>query len=635
MGNLIVDPFGFAEILRVTLDLRSELKTKFGFSEFRPGQEEAIRSVLDGKDTLAILPTGAGKSLIYQLPAAIQKNKLTLVISPLIALMKDQTESLLAKGIPAAFCNSTQDEVEQMTILAKSVKGEIQVLLVSPERALSNGFLRIFRELDLFALVVDEAHCVSQWGHDFRPEYRQIHVLRERHPRPNFPILALTATATSKVQTDVQATLGMKSPKVVLSTFYRPNLKFSVEYPAAERDKADRLIELLEPWKDGRKFPGRAIVYCATRKKTDEVYDLLKDFGFSVGKYHAGRTDGIRERTQNAYSSGKVPILVATNAFGMGMDQPDVRLVVHYQVPASLEAYYQEAGRAGRDGLGSECVLFFKAGDVATQAFMLSKETNFKGGDTLLKYIKEYAGKEECRQVQLCAYFGETISPCGNCDICTEVGSNLHRSHFLKTEAAKVQKKNEKREYPLSEWEEETIQNFLKEHPAVFGKTIIAKTLVGKRTKDVLRYRMERNPFHGKLDGIPEEAVIAKLETWVEEKKVLVAGAKYPKLYLPNFVKSKPRTSPSNSDETNSLKTKLKKPPTLNSQILKELLNYRDRKARQLKWKKFMVFQNPVLKRIAERKPKNLSELEATKGVGPAKVERFGNDIIEILSKWN
>ncbi|TGL86311.1 ATP-dependent DNA helicase RecQ [Leptospira congkakensis] len=635
MGNLIVDPFGFTEILRVTLDLRSELKTKFGFSEFRPGQEEAIRSVLDGQDTLAILPTGAGKSLIYQFPASIQKNKLTLVISPLIALMKDQTESLLAKGIPAAFCNSTQDEVEQMTILAKSVKGEIRVLLVSPERALSNGFLRIFRELDLFALVVDEAHCVSQWGHDFRPEYRQIHILRERHPRPHFPILALTATATGKVQTDVQAALGMKSPKVVLSTFYRPNLKFSVEYPAAERDKADRLIELLEPWKDGRKFPGRAIVYCATRKKTDETYDLLKDFGFSVGKYHAGRTDGIRERTQNAYTSGKVPILVATNAFGMGMDQPDVRLVVHYQVPASLEAYYQEAGRAGRDGLGSECVLFFKAGDVATQAFMLSKETNFKGGDTLLKYIKEYAGKEECRQVQLCSYFGESISPCGNCDICTEVGANLHRTHFLKSEAAKVQKKNEKREYPLSEWEEDTIQNFLKEHPAVFGKTIIAKTLVGKRTKDVLRYRMERNPYHGKLDGIPEEAVVAKLETWVEEKKVLVAGAKYPKLYLPNFAKIKSKLSSSNSDETNSLKTKLKKPPTLNSQILKELINYRDRKARQLKWKKFMVFQNPVLKRIAERKPKNLSELEATKGVGPAKVERFGNDIIEILSKWD
>ncbi|MGE8720661.1 RecQ family ATP-dependent DNA helicase [Leptospira terpstrae] len=635
MRNLIVDPFGIQEILRVTLDLRSELKTKFGFSEFRPGQEEAIRSVLEGKDTLAILPTGAGKSLIYQLPAAIQKNKLTLVISPLIALMKDQTESLLAKGIPAAFCNSTQDEVEQMTILAKSVKGEIRVLLVSPERALSNGFLRIFRELDLFSLVVDEAHCVSQWGHDFRPEYRQIHVLRERHPRPNFPILALTATTTERVQTDVQSSLGMKTPTVVLSTFFRPNLKFSVEYPAAERDKADRLIELLEPWKDGRKFPGRAIVYCATRKKTDEVYDLLKDFGFSVGKYHAGRTDGIRERTQNAYTSGKVPILVATNAFGMGMDQPDVRLVVHYQVPASLEAYYQEAGRAGRDGLGSECVLFYKAGDVATQTFMLSKETNFKGGDTLLKYIKEYANKEECRQVQLCSYFGETISPCGSCDICTEIGANLHRSKFLKTEAAKVQKKNEKRDYPLSEWEEETIQNFLKEHPAVFGKTIIAKTLVGKRTKDVLRYRMERNPFHGKLDGIPEEAVVAKLETWVEQKKVLVAGAKYPKLYLPNFAKIKSKTTSSNSDETGSSNAKVKKPPTLNSQILKELMNYRDRKARQLKWKKFMVFQNPVLKRIAERKPRSLSELEATKGVGPAKVERFGNDIIEILSKWN
>ncbi len=544
--------------------------------------------------------------------------------------MKDQTESLLAKGIPAAFCNSTLDELEQMKILSDAVKGNLKVLLVSPERALSPGFFKIFKEMNLFALVVDEAHCVSQWGHDFRPEYRQIHLLRERHPRPQFPVLALTATATMKVRIDVQAALGMRSPNVILSTFFRPNLKFSVEYPSTERDKADRLLELLEPWKENRKFAGRTIVYCATRKKTDEVFELLKDFGFSVGKYHAGRTDGIRERTQNAYSTGKVPVLVATNAFGMGMDQPDVRLVIHYQVPSSLEAYYQEAGRAGRDNEPASCVLFYKNADVATQAFMLSKETNFKGGDTLLKHIKEYANKEECRQVQLCAYFGEEIKSCGTCDICLQSGSSADREKFIRTEEAKLRKKEEKRNYDFDESEESSILQFLSQFPATFGKNLIAKTLAGKLTKDVLRYRLERNPFHGQLKQIPEEAIVAKLEFWVENKKVLVSGNKYPKLYLSG---SSPVKRKLGSDSSEG-QTKVKKPPTLNSQILRELMNYRDRKSRQLKWKKFMVFQNPVLKRIAERKPSTLGELEATKGVGPAKVERFGNEILEILQKF-
>lgn len=615
------------------MDLKSHLQKYFGFSTFRPGQEEAIRSVLSGKDTLAILPTGAGKSLIYQLPASLEDKKLTLVISPLIALMKDQAESLHSRGITAEFCNSTQDEVEQMKIISQAVRGEIRVLLISPERALSSGFLRVFSQMNIAYLVIDEAHCVSQWGHDFRPEYRQIHLLREKHPIGNFPILALTATATLKVRTDVQSALGMTSPKVVLSTFFRPNLKFKVEYPATERDKADRLLELLDPWKEDRKFPGRAIVYCATRKKTDEAYELLKDFGFSVGKYHAGRTDGIRERTQNAYTSGKVPILVATNAFGMGMDQPDVRLVIHYQVPSSLEAYYQEAGRAGRDNLPADCILFYKNADVATQAFMLSKESNFKGGDTLLKYIKDYATKLICRQIQLCEYFGEKIESCGICDICMQSELSPERDKYLKNEEVKAKKKEEKRSYEFDEFEEANILEFLSHFPATFGKNLIAKTLAGKKTKDILRYRLERNPFHGKLSSIPEEAIVAKLEDWTEKKKVLVSGTKYPKLYLPQTGPVK-RTSGRLSVDGSILPPKTKKAPTENSQILKELMNFRDRKSRQLKWKKFMVFQNPVLKRIAERKPRTLTELEATKGVGPAKVERFGNEILEILSKW-
>ncbi|GBF51064.1 DNA helicase [Leptospira ryugenii] len=592
----------------------------------------AIKSILAGRDTLAILPTGAGKSLIYQLPAVLTKDKVTVVISPLIALMKDQAESLQKWGIPAAYCNSTLDELEQMKVLSEAARAEIKVLLVSPERALSNGFLRIWKELPVSYLVVDEAHCVSQWGHDFRPEYRQIHLLRERHPHPQFPLVALTATATEKVRFDIQAALGMGSANTVISSFYRPNLRFRVEFPQNEREKVDRLLDLLQGWRETKKSPGRAIVYCATRKKADEVYELLQDHGFSVGKYHAGRTEGIRERTQNAYTAGKVPILVATNAFGMGMDQPDVRLVVHFQVPASLEAYYQEAGRAGRDGQPSDCVMFFKNADVATQAFMISKEANYKGGDSLLKHIKDYATKPICRQIQLCDYFGEKIQTCGICDICTE--SSVSRESYLKKEEVKLRKKEEKRSYQFDEHELNFIREFLKLYPATYGKNMIAKALSGKMSKDILRYRLERNPLHGKLKQVPEEAILAVLEDWIEKKHVLISGIKYPKLFLGQSGPIKRSSGKLGLDGKQREPKKIQKVPTINSQILKELVNYRDRKSRQLKWKKFMVFQNPVLKRIAERKPRNLEELEMTKGVGPAKVQRFGNEILEILRRY-
>ncbi len=607
--------------------LFEQVLSHLGYRSFRPGQKQAIEALLNGKDTIAILPTGGGKTLIYQVPALLNLKGCILVISPLIALMKDQTYQMLAKGISANYCNSTQDEVEQMKVLASAVKGDIKVLFVSPERAMSKSFAFILKEMDLKALVVDEAHCVSQWGHDFRPEYRTLHLLREKHPRPTFPVIALTATATERVQKDIIDSLGLSNPEVILTSFLRNNLHFKVEYPDSERAKVDRLLELLEPWKNKKTNSGRAIVYCATRKKTDEVYELLNDHGFSPGKYHAGRTDGIRERTQNAYISGKVNLLVATNAFGMGIDQPNVRMVVHYQTPASLEAYYQEAGRAGRDGEIADCILFFRNGDLSTQAFMIAKESNRKGGETLLKHVKEYVLKPECRQVQLCAYFGEKISPCKVCDICMQGSTSLERNQFIENEFTKQKIKTQKRSHAFQEEEEDKIKSFLQDFPASYGKNLIAKTLNGKETKDILRHKLQRNPHHGSLSHIHEESILQKLEEWIESKKIIISGNKYPKLLLAgqSFSKSKLTKEP---------KSNPKKVPTANSLLLKELISYRDKKARALKWKKFMVIQNPVLRRIAEQKPKNPTELESLKGLGPAKVSKFGSEILEIVSKY-
>lgn len=596
----------------------------FGYNDFRPGQKEAIESILAGKDTLALLPTGAGKSFLYQALYYLKVEGILLVISPLIALMKDQVGQMQAIGIAANFCNSTQEEIEQMKILAQTVQGKNRILLVSPEKAMTSSFQKIWREMKPICLVVDEAHCVSQWGHDFRPEYRILSKLREIHPIKNFPILALTATATDRVASDIKATLGMTDCKIVRNSFYRENLEFSVSYPQSENDRWEQLLDLLQPWNGKSKLdPGRAIVYCATRKKTDEVYENLKDLGFSVGKYHAGRTEGVREKTQNAYSLGKVSILIATNAFGMGIDQPNVRLVVHYQSPASLEAYYQEAGRAGRDGRSAKCFLLFRPADMATQSFLISKESNFKSGETLLKHMKEYVQSSKCRQSVLCLYFGETTAPCRKCDNCQS--SHFERDVFFEKEKEKNRKKELKKNYAWSSNEEEVIIEILTELPSMYGKNLIAKTLNGKNSKDILRHRLERNRFHGSLSQIPEEAIVSKLEDWIETKRISIHGIKYPKLSLAGW-SATPKKNPKLSQPA--------KPKTQTTLILAELKNYRDRTARSLKWKKFMVLQNPVLKRIAENKPKNLYELTCIKGLGPSKVEKYGKDILRILERY-
>jgi ATP-dependent DNA helicase RecQ len=395
-------------------DLLHTLKTTFGYNAFRPLQREIIETSLAGRDVFALLPTGGGKSLCFQIPA-MHRAGLTIVVSPLIALMKDQVDQLQAAGVSATFLNSTLGAAEARSRLAGLHRGEWRLLYVAPERLMLDNWQENLKAWNVTAIAIDEAHCVSEWGHDFRPEYRQLAKLREL--LPNVPVMACTATATERVRTDIIKHLKLREPALFVASFNRPNLTYKVT-------PKDEPMKQIVAWVKSRADES-GIVYCASRAATERVAEALAGRGYSARAYHAGLDAEERSQNQELFLRDEVRIICATIAFGMGINKPNVRWVVHYDLPKNIEGYYQETGRAGRDGLPGDCLLLFSGGDAAKQTHFIDEITNAQEQQIArnqLRQIMHYAEGASCRRAELLAYFGEKFPSdnCGACDNCNE-----------------------------------------------------------------------------------------------------------------------------------------------------------------------------------------------------------------------
>ena len=603
---------------------REALKRYFGYDSFRPGQEEIVSALLAGRDALAIMPTGAGKSLCYQVPALLLPG-LTLVISPLISLMQDQVKGLNAAGIHAAFINSSLTETQIARALDLAAEGSYKLVYVAPERLESPVFRSFAAGADISMVTVDEAHCISQWGQDFRPSYLKILDFIDSLPRR--PIVsAFTATATREVKDDIVCTLRLHDPKVLVTGFDRPNLYFQVE---RTRRKDDFVIQYL------RDHPGESgIIYCATRKNVDKLQELLTEYGFAATKYHAGLSAEARRKNQNDFIYDTAPVIVATNAFGMGIDKSNVRFVLHYNMPQSMENYYQEAGRAGRDGLPSQCVLLFSAQDVIINKFLLDKKDFAEMGDEeadllrqrdlqRLQTMERYCQTTECLRNYILAYFGEhPTAPCGNCGSCSSDFDEVDM-----TDAAK--------------W----MINCVAELHGRYGKAILFGTLQGANRARLRELGAERFKSYGRMKDTPRETLERLLAQLLEDGYLVQSDDQYAVLHIGDIaplkaggqvlVKLPPQREP---EQARAPKPKRRSPMDALTSAGLELFN----QLRQLRFDTaqreglppYVVFGDKSLVDMCLRAPRRTEDMLGIYGMGERKYEKYGAAFFAVIDAY-
>ncbi len=597
------------------------LKQVFGYSSFHPGQEELIDAILSGRDALGIMPTGAGKSLCFQIPALMLPG-ITLVVSPLISLMKDQVQSMVEGGVPAAYFNSSLTPAQMAKALSNACEGKYKIIYVAPERLHTPGFLRFAQQAHISLLAVDEAHCVSQWGQNFRPAYLEVErFIRLLPERP--AVAAFTATATCRVRDDILGLLGLRDPLVLVTGFDRPNLYFEVQHP---RDKFAAAIAYLKanPGKSG-------IIYCATRKAVEEVCDRLCRLGYGATRYHAGLEGAERTANQEDFLYDRKPLMVATNAFGMGIDKGNVSFVIHYNMPKDIESYYQEAGRAGRDGSSAECILLYSGQDVITQQFLIEKsgEQSELDAETLaqvqekererLKRMTMYCHTVECLRAALLGYFGETAEGrCGNCGSC-----RADTEETDVTEAARL------------------LLDTIRLTGQRYGAGTVIDVARGSRSERVLRLRLDGIQTCGTLKREDAGLLRDVLRQLEREGLLCQSEGEYPVLKLKpearEVLEGRRRVVVKRLKERTQTKTRTGTAQATvaaaDGELFAALKKLRSGIAEKSGVPAFVVFSDAALRDMCRRKPRSTAEFLEVSGVGQAKLDRYGRAFLEVIRR--
>ena len=594
------------------------LETYFGYTSFRPAQEAPIASLLRNEDVIGIMPTGAGKSICFQIPA-LCKAGLTIVFSPLISLMKDQVDGLLVQNIPAALINSTLTQAEFNKTMYEVRSGKIKLLYIAPERLGSNFFCNVLRALPIAQVIVDEAHCISEWGHDFRPSYRLIGEWLNSLPKR--PIVgAFTATATKYVENDIKKLLGLDKANVYVTGFDRPNLSFSVIRTPKRMDYVVHYVRQHDN--------ENGIIYCATRKDVDRVYENLTRAGIKVGHYHGGLSDEVRREMQNAYADDKLQVMVATNAFGMGIDKSNVRYVLHYQMPRNMESYYQEAGRAGRDGAPAECILLYSGQDVQVHKYLIEQsiETPERQEVELrkLQSMIDYCFCSNCLRKYMLNYFGESTvwTTCDNCSSCKGSGDKVNVTKEAKAIFRAIMGTDER-----------------------YGASMITSIVRGERTDRIMRAGHDALPVFGLLSNVDEKSIKGLIQQFVASGYLRSSSGKYPVLSLTAGAEEvlaghkeveeirQHVSVPSRTGRSTST-TSRGKSSSGSGGLFEHLRQHRKRLAEEAGLRPYLIFPDTVLIDLANLRPTTLGEFGNVKGVGEAKLKKYGLSFLQAIAEY-